>query len=104
VEGGPICREILGDYRSHNLCGWCITRWRKYEDREGLAISFEEFTKDNFGTGWERDKELILADYYSNMLFEHLFKKWHITKNDWKRLRVVWGVKLRGSGRHRKGW
>ncbi len=45
IAGGPLFREILSEYREHEVCDWCTLRWQRYELRLGRLIEFEEFKK-----------------------------------------------------------
>ena len=43
TEGGKIYNEVLREYRGHDICDWCLRRWRELEERRGRTIEFEEF-------------------------------------------------------------
>jgi len=48
IEGGNLCNEVLSEYRGHNICDWCLRKWRELEKRCRRVIEFEQFKKGEY--------------------------------------------------------
>lgn len=43
VEDGVICKEVIEKYRGHNICQWCLNKWKRLEKKLGRVLSIEEY-------------------------------------------------------------
>ena len=43
IRIGGIEEAMLYDFKGHRLCSWCISEWKKLDEREGRETGWEEF-------------------------------------------------------------
>ena len=44
IKGGQIYHEIITEYRGHNICSWCINKWKQLEAKLGKTIDFKDYS------------------------------------------------------------